>query len=49
MRAESLSPERRREIATIASAAAVEARRRIPAAKRKAIAQKAAKARWGKK
>jgi hypothetical protein len=49
MRAESLSPERRREIATIASAAAVEARKRIPKAKRSEIAKKAAAARWAKK
>jgi len=49
MRAESLSPERRREIATIASAAAVEARKRIPERKLSEMAKKAAAVRWGKK
>jgi hypothetical protein len=48
MRAKSLSPERRREIASIASAAAVEARKRIPKSQRSEIAQKAAAARWAK-
>jgi hypothetical protein len=51
MRAVSLSPERRREIATTASAsaAAVKARKRIPKGKRSEIAKKAAAVRWGKK
>jgi hypothetical protein len=49
MRAASLSPERRREIATLASAAAVEARKRIPKKKRSEMAKKAAAKRWGKK
>ncbi len=39
LRAESLSPEHRREIATIASAAAVEARTHIPKRKRSEIAK----------
>ena len=49
MRAESLSPERRREIAKIASAAAVKARERIPKWKRSEMAKKTAAERWGKK
>ena len=49
MRAESLSPERRREIARNASAAAVKARKKIPKGKRSEIAKKAAAVRWEKK
>jgi hypothetical protein len=49
MRAESLSPERRSEIARIASAAAAAARKRIPKKKRSEIARNAAAARWAKK
>ena len=50
MRAAALSPERRSEIAAIASQAAIEARKKkIPAKKRSEIAKKAAEARWRKK
>ena len=41
MRAQSLTPERRREIAIKASQAAVEARKKIPPKKRSEIARKA--------
>jgi len=47
MRAAALTPERRREIATLASAAPVEARKHIPKERRNEIAKKAAAARWG--
>jgi hypothetical protein len=50
MRAAALTPERRSEIAAIASQAAIEARRKkIPAKTRSEIAKKAAEARWRKK
>ena len=49
MRAASLTPERRREIAKKASDAAAKARKAMPKSKRSEIARKAAEARWGRR